>query len=337
MSKKIVLEIVAGLALLCLLVTAIAGVQAYRAPLAQPLSLAIAATDVPTAPAADQPTPPPTVVPAAGKTCGTSGSMNILVIGRDEYFWEPPYGADAIRVVKVDFSQKRVAVFAFPRDLLVQTQHLESIYNIKEYRLGPLYTFVREKEGNVTPEADSKASGAIAQTLYDNFGVVVDHYMTIEESVLPKIVDTVGGVELTVPQAISSPDLTVQAGKQTMNGQTAMLYSRYLQNGLASQDEWGRLDRQAVLFKALAVKLFQPGSLFKAPELYEQVKQSVVTDLSLEQIRTLACMGNEVTADTISADTIAKAQMNILADETMIIKDNELGPVKSKLDSLFVK
>jgi anionic cell wall polymer biosynthesis LytR-Cps2A-Psr (LCP) family protein len=145
----------------------------------------------------------------------------------------------------------------------------------------------------------------------------------------------VGGVEVTIPQAISDNMLTLQAGKQTIDGKTAMLYSRYLKDGRASEDEWGRLDRQALVFKALATKMFQPKSLFKATDLFDQSKQSVVTDLSVEQITALACMGNEVGLEKVSTSTIAKEQLNILADETMIIKDTELGPVKKTLDGLF--
>ncbi len=335
MSKKVVFEVIAGVLLLGLLVAGIAGFQAYRQPLAEPLSLVMAATDVPSTAEAKQPTPPPTVVPSSAKTCATSGSQIVLVIGRDEQYWEPPYGADAIRVVKVDYSNKKVEVFAFPRDLLVKTPSLEAKYNIKEYRLGPLYTFIREKEGNVTPEDDAIASDAIAQTLYDNFGIAVDQYLTIEESVLPQMIDIVGGVDVVVKEAITSDLVTIKPGKQTMNGNTAMLYSRYLKDGLASVDEWNRIERQATVFKGLAEKLFQPKSLLKATDLYDKVKQSVVTDLSIQQIATLACMGNEIKSKDISAATINKPQVNILADETMVIKDDELGKIKTTLDKMF--
>jgi len=335
MSKKVVFEVIAGVLLLGLLVAGIAGFQAYRQPLAEPLSLVMAATETPSTADAKQPTPPPTVVPSSAKTCGMSGSQIILVIGRDEQYWEPPYGADAIRVVKVDYSNNKVEVFAFPRDLLLKTPSLEAKYNIKEYRLGPLYTYVRQQEGDDFPQDDVIASDAIAQVLYDNFGVAVDEYMTIEENVLPEMIDVVGGVEVNVKEAITSDLITVKPGKQTMNGRTAMLYSRYLKNGRASEDEWGRLDRQASVFQALADKLFQPKSLLKATDLFDKVKRSIVTDLSPQQIVTLACMGKEIKAKDVEVATINKPQMNILADETMIIKDEELGKVKSTLDKMF--
>lgn len=335
MSKKIVLEIVAGLALLCLLVTGIVGVQAYRSPLAQPLSLTLAETATPAPAEAGQPTAPPTVVPAQKSTCGASGSQIVLVIGRDQTFWEPPYGADAIRVVKVDYTNNKVTVFAFPRDLLVKTPSLEATYKITEYRLGELYILVRNAEGNVTPEADEKASAALAQTIYDNFGLAVDQYITVEEGVLPQVIDTVGGIEITVPAAISGNGLKINAGKQVFDGKTAMLYSRYLKDGLASQDEWGRLDRQALVLKGLATKLFQPKSLFVATDLFDQAKQTIVTDLSVEQIAALACLGKDMSMDNVTSETIERAQVNILADETMVIKDDQLGPIKDNLDSIF--
>ncbi|HEY9087378.1 MAG TPA: LCP family protein [Anaerolineaceae bacterium] len=335
MSKKIVIEVILGLALLCLLVTGIVGVQAFRSPLAQPLNLTLAATETPDPAQAAQPTAPPTVVPAQKTTCGSSGSQIVLAIGRDQTFWEPPYGADAIRVVKVDYSNKKITVFAFPRDLFVKTPSLEATYGVKEFRLGELYMFVREKEGNVTPAADEKASAALAQTIYDNFGLAVDQYITIEESVLPKMIDTVGGIEVVIPTAINENGLNIKAGKQSVDGKTAMMYSRYLKGGLASTDEWGRMDRQALIVKAFATKLFKPESVLVATDLFDQIKDAIVTDLSVEQIANLACMGKEISLKDVTAETINREQVNILADETMVIKDDQLGPIKTKLDSLF--
>ncbi len=72
------------------------------------------------------------------------------------------------------------------------------------------------------------ATRGVAQVLADNFGIQPDHYLTITESVFPKLVDIFGGVEVDVPQAINSKDFNLAAGKQILNGAQADRYIRYI-------------------------------------------------------------------------------------------------------------
>jgi hypothetical protein len=58
------------------------------------------------------------------KVCGENEAWNILVLGSDasESFGTP--GSDLTRVLRVDFPNKKVAIFAFSRDLLVDASAL---------------------------------------------------------------------------------------------------------------------------------------------------------------------------------------------------------------------
>lgn len=138
--------------------------------------------------------------PAIANLCGGSGSILVLVLGRDENYWLYPYGVDSIRLLRVNFDQKTIAMYSLPRDLLVKTPHLDK-YKLTESNLGPAYYVVRSAEGN-DRNADIIATGATAQIIYDNFGIKADHYMMVEESVLTDAINTVGGVEVNVPTAI---------------------------------------------------------------------------------------------------------------------------------------
>ncbi len=330
MSKKIVFEIIAGLLLLALLVVGVVGFQFYRAPLAEPLSIVQAA---PASGGQAQTTPTAAPAAASQKLCDMSGTMSVLMIGRDDYSWEPPYGADAVRLIKINFDNKTVKVFAFERDLLLATPSLEKPHGLAEYRLGPAYTFVRNKEGKKAPGADIKATNAVAQILYDNFGIAADHYLTIEETVLPEVIDTIDGITVNADEAINDGGLNVVVGDQQMDGKTAMLYSRYLKNGLASEDEWGRMQRQASVFKGIAVRLLEPDTFAKIPDLYKQVNKTVVTDLSPQQIQSLACAAKEIPASAVQLKTIESDQVDIEADETMVIKS--MDAVKTLIQDFF--
>lgn len=330
MKKYFILEIITGIVLLGLLFAGILGFRAFRAPLAEPLNVALAPTST-GAPAA---TAAPAVNASSAKTCGLSGTMTVLMIGRDEHFWNPPYGADAIRMIKVDFSNKKVDVFAFQRDLKLDTPSLVKKYNVTNYQIGPAYVLVREKEGKETPGADKKATEAIAQVLYDNFSIVPDHYITLEESVLGDVVDKVGGIKVNVPEAITFENVAFTKGEQVFTGPSAMLYSRAVTTS-PSEDEWNRFDRQALVFKALGEKLLDPANYTKLPDLYKDLNKSLVTDLSPEQITGLICMAKDIPMENVTMATIAKDQLNIMTDSSMFIKD--MDAIREILWKIFPK
>lgn len=338
MSKKIISEIIIGIVLLSLLVVGIAAVQAYRAPLAEPLTLVVQSTATTAAPPA--PSPEATAAPAVGTTkpiCGMKGTLNILVIGRDEHRWEKPFGADAVRMVKLDFDNRKVTVFAFQRDLLLNTPGLKKDFKVETYKLGEAYVLVRENEKEKNDKADIKATNAVAQILYDNFGIKPDRYVTIEENVVGDITNTLGGVTVDVKEAVTLPKVTLKPGIQVLSGENAMDYARYLVNGLASEDEWGRLERQAAIFSGLRDKIFSTDVLPKIPKLYSDIKKSLVTDLSPQEITNLTCFGNEITTSKVESQTIARADLNIEANETMIIKKEKKEAIDKLLQELFGK
>lgn len=338
MSKRGVSEIIVGLVLVALLTVGFLAVKAYRAPLAEPLTIIMQATATSSSPSVA--TPEATAAPAADtskKVCGLSKTMDILVIGRDEFRWEKPYGADAIRMVRLDFDNRKVTVFAFQRDLLMDTPNLKKDFNVETYKLGEAYVLVRENEKEKNDKADIKATSAIAQILFDNFGIKPDRYMTIEENVVGEITETLGGVEVDVKEAVTLPKVSLKPGVQVLSGETAMDYARYLVNGLASQDEWGRLERQAAVFSGLRDKLFSVQVLPKIPQLYKDINKSLVTDLSPQEITNLTCFGNEVTTEDIESQTIARDDLNIEADETMIIKEAKKEGIDKLLQELFAK
>jgi hypothetical protein len=74
----------------------------------------------------------------AAPICGQTGSMTLLVIGSDTLGSSKPNGADAIRVVKVDFDDQTIKIITFPRDLLVQTASVNKAAQL-EQKLGLTY------------------------------------------------------------------------------------------------------------------------------------------------------------------------------------------------------
>ena len=277
---------------------------------------------------------PSSTPPAITSICGGNGSMLVLILGRDEERWRYPYGVDLIRLIKVNFDQKTIAMYALPRDLLMKTPHLAE-YQLTQSNLGPAYYYIRDIEGN-DHSADVAATSAIAQIIYDNFGIEADHYMTVEESVLTDAIDTVGGINVVVPAAVNNdePDLILhlEPGPQTMDGATAQKYVRYLVTDNSLSDEWGRFDRQAIIIKSLVEKLVTPAVFPKVPELFSEFKQKVITDLTPAQILQMACLAKTIPYDQIKADSITRDQVTIVGD-SMVLNDPEA--ISKIMEELF--
>jgi hypothetical protein len=88
-------------------------VYLYLTPLAKPMALII---DKPTAPQANSvgENQGKGGVPIRQKVCGNSGSMLLLLTGEDFNQGTWPLGADIVRVIKIDFSHKKLVIVGFP-------------------------------------------------------------------------------------------------------------------------------------------------------------------------------------------------------------------------------
>lgn len=298
-----------GALLIVLLAGGVLLLRAYKQPLAPPLVLKAEAA----APAVAE-------KPAfqVNKTCGMSGAMILMIIGRDDDVWVPPYGADAVRYASVDFDRKTIGLFDFHRDLLLDTPSLKEPYGIVRAELGEVYTAVGLKEADPA-KADRAAANAVAQAIFDNFAVRPDHYITLKESMLWDVIDILGGVEVEVPVAIEVEGVQIDAGARTLDGRTAELYVRYLPD---TGSVWTRTDRQNAILFGLHKKLIDPAVIAKLPDLYQEFQDAFVTDLSPEQINALVCMLKEVPANEVGHSSIPRSLVTVKdADGVILIHD----------------
>lgn len=324
-KSSVYITVIALLAICLLAAVGVLVIQAANASKPAPSTVTPAATATPGAAVTfavvePLPTQTPVVIETAThsvQTCGMSGSMTLLSIGRDAHYWETPHGADAIRLVRVDFSRREVAIFAFPRDLQLQTGDLIESYGVETARLGQVYLAVLENErGN--PNPDVLATGQIAQLLYHHFGVKPDHYVVIEENLIEDLVDTLGGVDVNIPVAVKAGDFTLYAGPQHLDGHAVQIYTRRLSS---TEQEWERFARQNLVFTGLRRQLIRPGVLQQVPELYRRFQDSVVTDLSLSQVVTLSCAIAEIPLENVTFDSIRRELVSVHEDGSITIND----------------
>src|SRR5512133_3629475 len=226
--------------------------------------------------------------------CGGPSVMNILAIGSDARGEHYLYGlADIIRLVRVDFLNKRVSILEVPRDLWVQIPDIADHYNITQGKLNQAYLYGNQGLGYYN--GPGEGPGLLARTLNLNFGVQPDHYLALNMRTFELIVDAIGGLDVYLPYEISvkSKDnpkgFGIPAGQHHIDGETALWIARIRQYSTFS-----RAENQNIVMCALRKKLLSPAVVPAIPELVRSFKKYVQTDLSPEQINQLACLAQQM-------------------------------------------
>ncbi len=264
-------------------------------------------------------TPESSAAQAKAPVCGQQGSQTYLIVARDATVWEAPYGADAIRLARVDFDTAAASIISLPRSLVVSTPKLEKAYGIKTSQLGDIYALVIQREGGRdSAEANLKAVEALAQAVYDNFGVTPQHYFVMKENSLSKTIDALGGIQVTLPQPLQISGFSYPAGTQTLNGERAQWYARHLP---ANASEWDRLQRQDLLLAGIKQRLTEPDIFLKIPALYQQFQSSLITDLNLEHITQLACVGQKMSSGQMKVEALPQKMCTLAQDGSLNISD----------------
>jgi LCP family protein required for cell wall assembly len=179
--------------------------------------------------------------------------------------------SDTIMIMRVDPVSNRAAVLSFPRDLWI------NIPGRSKNRINTAYA-----RGDYS---------LLAKTLYNNFGIVVDHYLQVDFCAFKRIVDAVGGVAVPFKTPIldANVGISLQSGCHTFHGDEALAYvrSRHLKwvdaNGGVHEDkgaDFGRIARQQdflrrVLQSALKKGLFDPKV---ASALITTLQKEIVTE-----------------------------------------------------------
>ncbi|HMZ06045.1 MAG TPA: LCP family protein [Anaerolineales bacterium] len=252
----------------------------------QPGSLSQTAT---LAPAAALPTRTP------GPRCGGPALMNVLVVGADTRGDNYLYGlGDAIRLVRVDFVTPKVSVLEFPRDLWVEIPHIADNLDGQDHeKLNQ--AFLYGQPGFKYWDDSTEGSGLLALTLNKNFGVRVDHYITVNMQTFVHIVNAVGGIDVKIPNETVARTANLSVGTHHLDGGDALKLVRNRQGG-----SFERGDNQNLVLCALRKKLTSPQIVTQIPALIETFQDNIRTDFTPEELGQLACLGTQMPPENIA-------------------------------------
>jgi LCP family protein required for cell wall assembly len=214
----------------------------------------------------------------------TSTPTTILVLGTDGGSQSGRGDAnrsDSIMLIRTDPRKHRLAFLSIPRDLRVEIPGHGAMKINAAFQLGGPTLALR--------------------TVKDLTGLAVNHVAFVDFDRFRSLIDSVGGINVTVPRAILSnrfdcpyaSEARCQAwdgwrfekGGQHMNGQRALVYSRIRENRLdASETDLDRARRQQQVIQATADKVTSFGTALKLPFRGSAIVKPLATDLSAGQV-----------------------------------------------------
>ena len=237
------------------------------------------------------PEPPPSAEQeSTGVPVSLDETLNILVVGSDERRPGQPWRSDVIMVVAVDFAHRQVGVISFPRDLYVD------IPTVGENRINTATFF-----GGINRYKNGGDIGLLKDTLAQNFGIRIDHYVKFNFETFKDIIDALGGIDIVVdcpitgrfPVEEGSKQLkwqTLEPGKYHMDGEFAL---RYVRERKTTSDVDRNRRQQRVLI-AMRKRAQEVNILPRIPALYQAMRDNIETDLGLTDIIGLARLGLQI-------------------------------------------
>jgi LCP family protein required for cell wall assembly len=186
-------------------------------------------------------------------------------------------------LVRTDPSTHRIAYLSIPRDLRVDVPgYGTSKINAANQVGGPALTLA---------------------TVRALTGLPIDHVVVVDFQGFRKLIDAIGGIEITVPKPILSNNFDCPhspercktwegwrfgKGKQHMDGRHALAYSRIRINRLdPSETDLDRTARQQAVLDAIGSKIASTGTFFRLPFMGGSLASPLATDLSAWQLAQL--------------------------------------------------
>lgn len=253
------------------------------------------------------PTAIPTVVPLIDRQ--GYDLVNILLLGvDDEITGDNVQRTDTMIVVSINRTTNTISMLSIPRDL---------------YVFIPGWTMQRMNLAYFRGESVGWTDGGFGlmrQTILYNFGINVHYYALINLSGFKQVIDTLGGVDVSVDCAIQDYELigappppeaikneedalyTLPVGFYHFDGGSALWYARSRHTSI----EFDRGRRQQQILRAMWRSARSQGIITQLPELWSQLTEVVKTDLGFEDMLGLLPYALSLDPDRIENFTFSR-------------------------------
>ncbi len=228
--------------------------------------------------------------PQAAAIVQPAGQITIILLGSDQRPQASDYRTD-VSLVVVLRPDGSVNLISFPRDLWVYLpgHFMQRINTAQEF-----------------------GGFSLLQATYQyNFGFTPQSYVLTNFDGFRSIINGLGGIDVSVEQDFHDVrsgyqyGYTVKAGLVHMDEETALWYVRARE----SSSDLDRLRRAQEVIVAIGLKLLSLNGLARVPELYQDFRGAVITDLTLQDATNLLPALQKVDPNKIHRYAITEAEV----------------------------
>ena len=242
--------------------------------------------------------------------------ITMLIMGYGGAGHDGEYLTDTLMVASYDPVHNAVSMINIPRDTYVQVAYGGFYANgqPKAYfwsKINSAFAYVMAQD---TPKGldtryqwtreDRKldaAANLTRDTVEQIIGVPIDYWAAVNFNGFRKLIDAIGGVDVTVEKAFddyeypanddSNVDASVMhihfdAGLQHMNGERAIQFSRS-RKSIEDGSDFARSKRQMLVMQAIRAKLTQPSVLLSLFGVMDALQGNIRTNVPLSEVQPL--------------------------------------------------
>lgn len=190
------------------------------------------------------------------------------------------FRSDTIILARVDPPNQSITLVSIPRDTMVD------MGDHGKQKINAAYSY--------------GGASYMTQVVSQFAGVNISHYAEIDFEQFTSIVDTIGGIEVTLPVAVSDMDyagIDLPAGTQTLDGEEALglVRSRHAYDAYGAGDFY-RSANQRMVIGSIVKKVLQLDAASMTSTV-SQLASSVTTDFNVTDILSLAAQFKDLDVD----------------------------------------
>ncbi|MFJ5140630.1 LCP family protein [Streptomyces sp. NPDC088707] len=227
-----------------------------------------------------------------------NGSMDILVLGSDSRSGDNgAYGkdeggarSDTAMVVHVYEGHKKASVVSIPRDTLIDRPKCTDTQGA---------AVAAEKRAMFNTAYEVGGPACAVKTVESMSGIRMDHYIEVDFTGFKKLIDRLGGVEITTTTAIkdSKSHLDLAPGTHTLDGEQSLGLVR-TRKSVGDGSDLGRIQLQQAFMKAFMNQVKDVGVLTnpkKLLDLADAATKAITPDSELDSVQELMGFAKSLT------------------------------------------
>ena len=254
-----------------------------------------------------------------------NGRSNVLIVGtsEDDEGGTHPGGnlTDSIMVMSIDQNKKNAYMISMPRDMWVKLDNACDVGY--ESKINAVYMCASEDGKN-----EAAGMAALQKKVGEVFGMDLQYYIHVNNTVLRDAVNAVGGVTIKIesedPRGIYDPNFDWQCGHKChmvdykngqvveMDGAHALAFARArnaeggygLPNGNFDREKNQQKEMRALQDKAISAGTLT--NIGKVTGLIDAFGNNLRTNFEVKEIRTLTDLGQVIKGDKLQSVSLTK-------------------------------